>query len=105
MKAKRLVALLMALVMVVGLFAMTASAVAGITCYTCRGIDGDGTKYTMPKVIGLPETVNPTRVTGCSKMTGYHYHYDRRTLNEKICTYHGSLGTFYTWEYNLCFGG
>lgn len=105
MKAKRLVALLMAIMLIVGIVAIPASAVTGIVCYTCKNIDGDGTRYTSSSVAGFPETVNPTRVTGCSQMTGYHYHYDRRTLNQKKCAYHGEIGTFYTWEYNLCFGG
>ena len=47
MKTKRLVALLMALVMIVGLFAMTASAVSGITCYACKNLGGTGTEKVM----------------------------------------------------------
>lgn len=104
MKTKRLVALLMALVMVVGLFAMTASAVSGITCYACYNLDGNGKKYT-DYSYGSWNTANPTRVTGCSQMTGYHYHYDRYRVISELCSKHGLITDYKEWQYNVCYGG
>lgn len=105
MKAKRLVALLMALVMVVGIFAMSASAVVGVTCYKCYSVDGFGQSRTYRQIAGSWETVNPVRVTGCTQMTGYHYHYDKRLPFNEYCSDHGFLRSTYDWQRNICFGG
>lgn len=102
--SKRLVALLMAIVMVLGLFAMTASATSGIICVTCYNKDRDGTSFTRRET-GSWNTVNPRRVTGCSHMTGYHYHYDKVRTTSELCTKHGIIREYNEWQYDLCFGG
>ena len=57
MKVKRLVALLMAIMLIAGIVAIPASA-AGPMCYTCYNIDEVGTLYTRSIPAGLPENVN-----------------------------------------------
>lgn len=70
MKAKRLVALLMAVIIVVGLVAVTASA---YTCAYC-GTSNNNLVYE-----GSIETYATTRVEGCGYKGGTHVHYYQRT--------------------------
>lgn len=85
MKVKRLVALLMALIMVVGLFAMTAVAASDYpgNCDYCgkKCTCSDGS-YT-----------SSTRVDGCSNYSGVHAH----TITTRYTTYRcSSCGTHST---------
>ena len=104
MKAKRLFALLLAVMMVVGIAAVPASAISGVRCGACYNLDGNGTKYTYYNY-GSWNAVNPVRVTGCTQMTGYHYHYDRYRDVSELCSQHGLIRDYDKWEYNICFGG
>lgn len=104
MKAKRLVALMLAVVMIVGLFAMAAVAHPNITCYACYNLDQNGKRFT-DYSYGSWNAVNPQRVSGCSQMSGYHYHYDRYRRVSEVCSKHGLLNSYDEWEYNICYGG
>ncbi len=67
MKTKRLVAPLMAPVMIVGLFAMTASA--AVSCVACHSTNGRFTPTSSWTTSG------GTRTEGCGYHSGTHYHY------------------------------
>lgn len=83
MKAKRLVALLLAIVMVVGLFAMSASA---YTCSKCHRVD----YYSVKPAI----TNNYAYVNSCSNKNSPHNHYITRYLTVYTCT-----GCGHVYEY------
>lgn len=105
MKAKRLLALLLALVMVVGLFAMTASALSYVNCSACERLGLSGTAKTYISGYGSWYNTNVRTVTGCSAMTGTHTHYDRQRDIYYSCYTHGYLYSGTDTNPNLCFGG
>lgn len=104
MKAKRLVALLLALVMIVGLFAMTASAYTyRDSCGVCYDLYGSSLKN-MRVEFGTPTTIGSTRVEGCGRRSGSHIHYTKKYLVREICTQHGLINDYYVTEYDVCSG-
>lgn len=106
MKAKRLVALLLALVMIVGLFAMTASAYTyRDSCGVCYDLYGSSTIYMKPPQYGSwIKTASGTRVEGCGLRSGAHQHFVAKRNVMEICSKHGLIYDYYEWDYDHCFG-
>jgi hypothetical protein len=101
MKTKRLVAPLMALVMIVGLFAMTASAVSGITCYACKNLGGTGTENTYYIRHGWEATSSWT-VDSCPYLFSKHTHSNQRRHVFENCSKHGGINDYYEYRNNYC---
>lgn len=105
MKAKRLVALLLALVMIVGLFAMTASAYQD-TCGACDFLYNNST-INMYNDYGpwTKASSSGRRVEGCGKRSGIHEHFVATRRVADLCKVHGLIGNYYTQtDYDHCFG-
>lgn len=102
MKAKRLVALLLALVMIVGLFAMTASAYQ-VTCGACDFLYNNSTKNMYTRYGAWTKT-SSRRVEGCGKRSGVHEHNVMEREVSEICAQHGLLNTYKERDYDWCTG-
>ncbi len=104
MKAKRLVALLLALVVAVGLLTITAAAYQD-TCYACYELYGSSTINMRNSYGSWQATSSGTRVDGCGLRSGTHQHFVAKRQVGDICKVHGLIGNYYyEWDYNHCFG-
>lgn len=104
MKAKRLFALLLALVMVVGLFTISAAAYRD-TCLPCYNLyNGNSTKYMYNSYGSWEKTSSTgTRVEGCGRRSGAHEHFVAKRRVGDMCRYHGLIGEYYyEWNYSYC---
>lgn len=95
MKAKRLVALLLALVMIVGIISVSAAA---YTCAYC----GSSNNHMYDE--GSPIVTASRRVEGCGKKSGTHIHQERKTPRYMICDEQNCRREFmvYKYESDVC---
>jgi hypothetical protein len=91
---KRLVALLLALMLVVGIFAVTALA---YVCPYC----GKDSYYRVDRE-GNPETYSTARVEMCGNYSSPHVHYNTRTPRYCSCDYCHMSFTVYKYAYGIC---
>ena len=103
MKAKRVFSLLIAIVMVVGIFVIPASAISGVTCGACYELYGSST-INMRYEYTAWETTAQTRVEGCAYSSGTHVHMTQKRRVYEICRQHGGLNDYIEWRYNQCSG-
>lgn len=98
-KAKRIVALVLALTLLFALAAMTASAAnaRGVTCINC----GSGKTNNHTRTV----TISQRTVSGCSSVQGYHLHLTQvkqSGIRCNDCKYMTVLST--GSEYEVCVG-
>ncbi len=98
-KAKRIVALVLALTMMFALMAMTASAATarGVTCVNC------GSGYTNNHTQTV--TISQRTVSGCSSVQGYHLHLTKVSQSGIRCNDCKYMNVFTTGNpYEVCAG-
>jgi len=99
-KAKRIVALVLALTMMFALMAMTASAATArsLQCQNCGSMNT--TQYTYTVV------ANSVYVSSCNKVpNSSHYHITYQPMKKVTCKDCGVSTTYYTGEpYTVCNG-
>lgn len=89
---KRIVALLVALMLVVGIFAMTAAAYSCSYCGKTASVAGYGSW----------STGSSTVVNGCEFYSGLHTHYTRSRSVTLQCSHCGRKSYTTQTEYNWC---
>lgn len=103
MKAKRLTALLLAIVVIVGIAAIPASAVSGVVCGVCYNLDGDGTKFTYRDTTSYGwEATSTWTVDSCPRLFSKHTHSNQRHRVFENCSKHGGIRDYYEYRSNYC---
>ena len=89
---KRLVALLLALMLVVGLLAVTASAISNY-CYLCKRAYPVKTTKT---------SIAAVRVENCGNYSSTHTHNNFKIYESATCPTHGVIDYATTYQYGVC---
>lgn len=101
MKAKRLVALLMAIMLIVGIVAIPASADSDVTCYACKNLGKYGTEDTY-KIYQGWEATSAWTVDSCPRLFSKHTHSNQRRHVFENCYVHGGIRDYYEYRSNYC---